>query len=235
MTAHPVPSSQEVPRGLVGLLLLADGRLPAGGHAHSGGVEPAVDEGAVVDVMTLRSFLRGRLATAGLVGAAFAAAACFGAATTTALRWDRLDGELDARTPSAAQRRASRAQGRALLRAASACWPAGRWAELRGDPHHPVALGVAAAAAGCTAAEAALCAALASVTGPATAAIRLLGLDPVEVYAVLADLSGEVRGVAGEGGRSAGARWSDLPASTAPLLDVRAEIHGRTDGRLFAS
>lgn len=57
------------------LLLLADGRLPAGGHAHSGGVEAAVSAGRVHDLTTLGSFLRGRLATTGLVNAAFAAAA----------------------------------------------------------------------------------------------------------------------------------------------------------------
>ena len=62
------------------LLLLADGRLPAGGHAHSGGLEAAVAAGRVHDLATLEAFLRGRLATAGLVAAAFAAAAAASAA-----------------------------------------------------------------------------------------------------------------------------------------------------------
>ncbi|MGF7237213.1 MAG: urease accessory protein, partial [Frankia sp.] len=57
------------------LLLLADGRLPAGGHAHSGGLEPAVADGSVRTLDDLAAFLSGRLATAGLVSAAFAAAA----------------------------------------------------------------------------------------------------------------------------------------------------------------
>ena len=35
------------------LLLLADGRFPAGGHAHSGGVEAAVTHGAVHDTDSL--------------------------------------------------------------------------------------------------------------------------------------------------------------------------------------
>ena len=58
------------------LLLLADGRFPAGGHAHSGGVEAACASGGITDVASLRSFVRGRLHTAGLVDAAFAASAC---------------------------------------------------------------------------------------------------------------------------------------------------------------
>ncbi len=56
------------------LLLLADGRFPAGGHAHSGGLEAAVAAGRVTGVADLAGFLRGRLATAGQVSAAFAAA-----------------------------------------------------------------------------------------------------------------------------------------------------------------
>ncbi len=55
------------------LLLLADGRFPAGGHAHSSGLETAVATGKVTNLSTLESFLLGRLHTTGLVAAAFAA------------------------------------------------------------------------------------------------------------------------------------------------------------------
>jgi urease accessory protein len=57
-------------------LLLGDSRFPAGGHAHSGGVEPAVTAGTVTDMRSLELFLRGRLRTVGLVAAGVAAAAC---------------------------------------------------------------------------------------------------------------------------------------------------------------
>src|SRR5689334_24108358 len=95
------------------LLLLADGRFPAGGHAHSGGLEAAVAHQRVTDLDTLREFLSGRLATSGLVAAAFAAYA-----SAHPFEVDSLEGALDARTPSKALRIAARKQGRSLCRAA---------------------------------------------------------------------------------------------------------------------
>ena len=50
--------------GSVLALLLADARFPAGSHAHSGGVEQAVDDGMICDEVGLASFVDGRLATA---------------------------------------------------------------------------------------------------------------------------------------------------------------------------
>jgi urease accessory protein len=269
------------------LLLLTDSRLPAGGHAHSGGAEEAVRIGAITGQDDLARFLRGRLATAGLVTAALAAAACelatatahadpvgpgdrpYGPAAkpgelrsgapawpgdpdgepstreprgrqpgareprgreprgrqprgpepcsayessgpgepgehaagdeaaytsdTAILRWRHLDAEADARTASPAQREASRTQGRLLVRTARRIWPSAALDSLAkavpDGAHHPLALGATAAAAGCDPYQAALAAAYNSVTGPATAAVRLLGLDPVTVHRLLADLA----------------------------------------------
>ncbi len=92
------------------LLLFADSRLPAGGHAHSGGVERAVAAGAVRDMPTLEGFLRGRLATAGAQSAAIAAYACRSANDDPAPAftcWHLLDAEVSARMSSPAQRSAS--------------------------------------------------------------------------------------------------------------------------------
>ena len=216
-------------------LLLADGRFPAGGHAHSGGLEAAVTGGTVRDVDTLGPFLRGRLRTTGLVTAALAAAACGGDAS----RWAGLDAEADARTPSPAQREASRRQGRALLRAARIAWPSAAWDELGRTPHQAIGLGAAAAAAGCTPAEAALIAAYQSVTGPASAAVRLLALDPLRVSALLATLAAEIDDIARQATLAAraasGGGAGELPYSSAPALDLLAEAHARAEVRLFAS
>jgi urease accessory protein len=234
---------------LATLLVLADGRLPAGGHAHSGGLEAAVASSRVADLASLEGFLRGRLATSGVVAAAFAAAACAaladgsiappgdgrgrlaGAPIDTAIVED-LDAALDARTPSPALRRASRAQGRALMRAARAMWPV---ADVGREPHHPIALGATAAAAALGPRDAALVAAYGALTGPATAAVRLLGLDPYGVHALLAALAPECDRIAGEAAAHTDVHPDDLPAASAPLLDLGAEHHATWEVRLFAS
>ncbi|MCF6469020.1 hypothetical protein FAF44_11560 [Nonomuraea sp. MG754425] len=135
------------------LLLLTDSRLPAGGHAHSGGTERAVASGTVHDVPSLGAFLRGRLHTAGALAAALTAAAGAQAAGARAGEphpWVALDAETDARTASPAQREASRQQGRLLLRVARRVWPSpvlDGLALITPNPHHPIALGAAAHAA----------------------------------------------------------------------------------------
>jgi len=132
------------------MLLLADGRFPAGGHAHSGGVEAAVVDGRVVDEITLEGFVRARLATTGLVEAALAAATVLhlgpsmsvvagnrlsaldggteahrppAPVTTAARLLAELDVEAEARLAPPPLRVASRRLGRQLVRAALRCWP----------------------------------------------------------------------------------------------------------------
>ncbi len=219
------------------LLVLADGRFPAGGHAHSGGAEAAVRAGRLRDAQSLREFCAGRLHTAGLVGAALAAAAAAGADPLD------LDAAADARTPSPALRATARRLGRQLLRAARVAWPSPALdalaAALPRGAHQPVVLGTAAAGAGLGPLDAAYCAAYESVSGPATAAVRLLGLDPFEAAAVLARLAPELDEVAGRAARAAGRVAAEgtgvLPAASAPLLDIRAEDHAAWPVRLFAS
>lgn len=226
------------------LLLLGDGRLPAGGHAHSGGIEEAVTTGRVADLPSLASFLAGRLATAGLVAAGLAAAACHRAGRDRAGRddadWDRLDAEADARTASAPLRTASRRQGRQLLRAATTMWEVplleafGSAASPDG-PHHAVVLGVVSRAAGLQPVDAALLAAYGSVCSPASAAVRLLSLDPLAVHALVAGLAPDVDRAARTGAAAGAGALEDLPCFTSPLLEVGAEWHAAREVRLFAS
>ena len=208
------------------LLLLADGRLPSGAHAHSGGIEPVAGLGLVRTVDDLGDFLRGRLHTTGLTTAALAAATF-----TTAL--DDIDHAADARMPSPASREASRRQGKQLLRAARTVWPSAIYEELPPRPHQPIVLGVAARAAGLGSSDAALAAAHGSVTGPASAAVRLLSLDPIVVHTLLARLAPEVDAVAAEA--TDAALLGDIPAPAAPLLELAAEDHATWEVRLFAS
>ena len=81
--------------------------------------------------------------------------------------------------------------------------------------------------------EAALIAAYLTVTGPASAAVRLLALDPIQVSAAIARLAGAIEGAAARGADAIAA--DDLPYPSAPALDLYAEAHTREEVRLFAS
>jgi urease accessory protein len=224
------------PGALASLLLLADGRLPVGTTTHSAGIETAVERGDVRDLEQLAGFLLGRLGTGARLAAAAAAQACRALAAPeplTALA--ALAADVDARTPSPAVRAASHAQGRGVLRLAARAWPHPFYADdaaaLRATPtHHAVALGVVAAVAGCGPEQAAVLAATASLAGPASAAVRLLGLDPVLVAAVQARLAPAAERIA-----TAAAVLPTLPADSGPAADLLAEEHAATPVTLFAS
>jgi len=228
------------------LLILTDGRLPAGGHAHSGGLEAAAALEGVRDLSSLELFLRGRAATAGAVAAAFVARSC--AAFSNAAPGEgnadigelvQLDRELNARIPTPALRAVSRRLGRNLLRAGRAIWPDPGLDDLSDamgrSPHHPIALGAVAAAAGLAREEAASAAIHDAVTGPATAAVRLLGLDPLSVHAILGRLGPETDALTANAAALSHQPPSELPAFSSPLLDVLAEAHATWEVRLFAS
>lgn len=214
------------------LLTLADSRLPAGGHTHSGGVEQAIAAGLISDPASLAAFLRRRLATAGAVAGGLAAAACRASGDADALA--RLDDEADARTPSPALRAASRQQGRGLVRVGRRAWPSPVWDALPARPHHALALGAAAAAAGLAPRDAASAAAYLSISGPATAAQRLLALDPISVAALTARLAPEIDAIADAAVRRNG-HVCEVSGASDPLLDLLAEVHAARKDRFFAS
>lgn len=102
----------------------------------------------------------------------------------------------------------------------------------------PIVLGAAAAAAGVGAGGAALACAHGAVATPASAAVRLLALDPFAVVAVQAALAADIDAVAvgaADYAAAIGRCWSALPAVSAPLLDVGAGRHAAWEVRLFAS
>ncbi|MGW7614503.1 urease accessory protein UreF [Streptomyces antimycoticus] len=223
--------------GVAALLILADGRFPAGGHAHSGGAEAAVAAGRIRDAASLEAFCRGRLHTAGLTAAGLAAAAAAGLDPLV------LDEAADARTPASALRTTARRLGRQLMRAARATWPSPELDALAAarprGAHQPVVLGLTARAAGLGPSDAAYAAGYEAVSGPATAAVRLLSLDPFHATAVLARLAPELDHVAARAAEAARRALDDgpgaLPAASAPLLDIAAEQHATWSVRLFAS
>lgn len=224
-----------LPASRAALLLLADGRFPAGGYAHSGGLEPAIAAGLVVDLPGVKSFLTSRARTVGLVTAAFAAAAC---RAVIAAQWEdlvELDAELDARMPSPVQRATSRQLGRQYLRVMTTIAAHPAYASLGRSPHQPLAHGVACAAVGLTPGDAASAALHESIAGPAAAAVRLLSLDPFHTHQCLVELMPTLDELAALADRAAAGPPADLPSCAAPLHDICAERHARLDARLFAS
>jgi len=208
---------------LTTLLTLADSRLPTGGHVHSGGVEEAVTGGLVFDLATLRAYLVRRIRTHGLVTASLAAAVHTGTCSVI-----EADHETDARTPAPAARAASRAQGRGLVRLARRVWPDADWQALGIKPHLAVAAGAVGAASGLSAEHTAVSVVYTTMTGSATAAQRLLALDPGDVAALTFALSALCD-------QTAAAAAKELADLSDPMLDVLAERHAQRERPLFSS
>jgi urease accessory protein len=228
------------------LLLLLDTRAPAGAHHHSGGMEAAVGTGLVAGLSDLEDFCQTRLRTSARVTAAFAASACRLQAdfperaplpapgspdAPRADPWAELDAEFDARTPSEAMRAASRQLGGGLVRLLRSLHLP--WAHGGTTPHHPIVLGAGIHLAGGSPELAARAAALSACAGPASAAVRLLGLDPFAVQGMLARLAPGIDECARRADLAGPP--SSLPADGAPALDLLADFHLTSEVRLFAS
>ncbi|MCU1496161.1 MAG: ureF [Acidimicrobiales bacterium] len=231
---------------MLALLLLGDGRFPAGGHVHSAGIESAVADGRVTGERSLEAYLRGRLVTVGLTDAALVAA------TVLRLEAERasapallgavvgeLDAEIEARIAPPSLRAASRKLGRQLVRVASRCWPDALFPALSTSHadgvHQPLALGATAVVAGLTPREAATLAVHHAIGTPAQGAVRLLGLDPFAAAALTARLAPEAAAVVSEAVARAPGPLADLPACTGPLCEIAAVAHAARDARLFAT
>ena len=217
------------------LLLFADGRFPSGSHAHSAGTEAACAMGGVRDGESLQAFASGRLHTTGMVDASFAAAACAGRHA-----WRQLDAAYEARTVSPRLRAVSRSLGRQLLRSGRRVWPDPLLDALAVESpadgaHHPLALGAVARAARLDELDAATAALHHLASAVATSALRLLGLDPFDVYARLAAMAPVIDEIAAVAVTHAHTPIDSFPAASAPLVEILAEDHATWEVRLFAS
>lgn len=222
---------------LLSLLLLGDGRFPAGGHAHSAGVEAAIADRRVTDEASLEAFVAARLGTVGLVDAAIAAATLSGSIDAGSLQ--SLDAEAEARILVPALRASSRRLGRQLARAAGRCWPSAVFVTLAeacpDGAHQSVAIGCAGSVVGASAEQIAALTLHHAATTPAQAGVRLLGLDPVGVAAIVARLAPLSTRLVGEAVAASCRPHVDLPALSAPLLDIAATAHAAWETRLFAT
>jgi urease accessory protein len=214
-------------------LLLADSRFPAGGYAHSLGLEQAVTEGLGPDGVA--RFMAARLRLVAGPEAALSVAALRAAHDDDALA--ALDDEHGARCPSPVLRDVARRLGAQLLRSAATAWPdpaLARYRRASAATPRPVALGVVGAAAGLRAVELATVALYDDAATVAAAALKLLGLDPAQTARWLVQLAPEIAAAA----RTVAADERPLdaqPAPAAPGLELAAARHAALQERLFVS
>lgn len=103
------------------------------------------------------------------------------------------------------------------------------------EPHHPMAIGAICAGAGLEPGQAAFIVAYGAAAGGAGAALRLLGLDPLEVAAVIAGHEKVLDAVVARAVAGAAGAPHELPAPATPWFDLFAQYHSDRKGRLFAS
>lgn len=212
-------------------LLLADGRLPTGAHTQSAGVEPALRHGLRLDQVP--DYVHARLTTVTEVEAAAAVVARHRWSTAPEIRGlAEVDRAWRVRTASAALRNASDLLGRSYLRLAATVWP--RLASLTVDRTpwcRAAVIGATAAEAGLTAEQTARLIGFDDVQTVIAAALKLQPFDPAVAvtWSVAAGplVEAMVSRVAGLTGPA------DLPAYAAPQIEHWAELHTRTERRLF--
>jgi len=224
---------------LVSLLQFADSAFPAGGYAHSFGLETYCAAGVVRDGAGLEAFLRSHLeGSGGPCDATAAAGALRAIARGDMAACAALDQTLDAMKPVRELREASRQMGRQTLRVGAALAAderiAGYLAELeagRVPGHHAVGFGMVAGALGWGAEDAAaalLYSASALLVG---AGLRLMRMGQLEGQRVLWSLGPLIERLADEAaGRDPDDLWS-----FAPGIEIQSLRHTALSARLFRS
>jgi len=213
------------------LLQLADGSFPSGSFAHSAGLESALVLGGMPPSdRPLGAFLDRSLRQIGRSTLPFVQWAARDQA-----RLQEIDDAYDATLPFAGPNRASRAQGRALTRAASHVWDATAFAAdhcAKGFPsHHAPVFGAIFAALGICPADTLAAYLHGAARTILSAAVRLGLTGPLEaqkLHAERAELLDRLLIDVCD-------RDVEDSAQTSPLLEMFAALHDRLDGRMFQS
>ncbi len=217
------------------LMLLADARLPTGAHTQSAGLEPAMRQG--LSLAQVPGYIRTRLRTVVAVEAGAAVVARHVAIAGTDDGADGLravDDAWRARTISPALRENAEALGRGYARLVAGLWPQQPAAQaLRAvrRPTRAVAIGVAGALAGLTAAQVARLIGYDDAQTVAAAALKLDPLDPLVATGWVVQVAGDIERMADAVATLTSP--DQIPATTAPLIEQWAQVHAVTGQRLF--
>jgi urease accessory protein len=214
------------------LLQLADSAFPAGGFAHSFGLESAWQQGEV-NAASLPSFVRDGIAQAGHSGLPFALAAFDDPASLVVI-----DERSDAFLRNPVANRASRVQGRAWIGTVERSFPRDEVRGLTeavkarpGRRHFAPIFGATLQALGLDRREAARLFLFGAARGMLSAAVRLGITGTTDAQRILAERSADLDRTI--------ERCSDLAiddaAQTSPLLDLWQASHDRLYSRLFQS
>jgi|SRR5699024_9748868 len=218
----------------LGTLLLADARVPTGGHAQSGGLEPAVHAGLPVE--RVPQYLESRLRTIGLVEASAAVLAARGARQQP-VELSPVHQALLARTPAQPLRESSGMLGRGLRRLVERLWPdhpaVVALPELGTRPQRPVVLGVLGAAMGLDDPQLARACLYEDAQTVTSAALKLLPVDPVEATRWVVDAGDTIEESVLEATRTDSCR--ELPALTAPNIEQWTLRHASESRRIFVA
>jgi urease accessory protein len=224
---------------LLVLLQLGDGLFPAGGFAHSFGLETYAQEGRVRDRDGLDAFVTAHLEGAAGPGDAVAVAIATRLAVEGDLAaWYALDARLDAMKTVPEFRTASRQMGRQTARVAAALGDDRVLASIVSaiddglvPGHHATVFGAAAGRLG-AAAEAAAAAYLYSTAALLVGAgLRLLRLGQLDAQRVLAAARPRIARLAADAAR---AGVDDMWTFT-PALELAGLRHASLEMRLFRS
>ncbi len=205
------------------LLQLADSAFPTGGFAHSSGLEAAAAAGLARGEEGTRRFLEGSVAQCGRGALPFVNAAYEG-------RWVEADVRCDAFLVAHVSRRASLAQGRALLDTAQRVFPAAKAVAMPHEHQAPV-FGAVGAALGLSIEETSAAFLHVSTRGVASAAVRLGLVGPYAAQRLLADLAPVLAATVA---RCGGLSLDDARHAT-PLVELAQNAHDRLYSRLFVS
>jgi len=224
---------------LLALLQLGDGLFPAGGFAHSFGLETYTQEGRVHDRATLDAFVAAHLEGSAGPGDAVAVAVANRLAVAGDIAgWSALDLRLDAMKTVPEFRAASRQMGRQTARVATAVRDDGVLASIARaiddalvPGHHAAVFGAAAGRFGAGDEAAAATYLYSTVALLVGAALRLLPLGQLDGQRVVAGTRPRITRLA----RAAAASSVDDMWAFTPGLELAGLRHARLETRLFRS